>query len=319
MLISLFFSFNNYQLSVNELRSGFRRQAELLDQEDNFILPNQVRKQLNNQRQEQYEIIRNRILSRLIATNIFILVGGGFISYYFARRTIKPIEDSKERQASFTADASHELRTPLAVMQSEIEVSLMDKKLNLKTAKDQLKSNLEEVQKLTKLSEGLLELTTSETHNHDKQKVYLKDLAVSSVNKFTTVAKLKKIKINKQIKTNKSIYANKSSLEQVVNILLDNAIKYSPAGSEVDLKAYDARKNVVLEVTNQGSGIDQKDHRKIFDRFYRVDKSRSKQNEAGHGLGLSIAKNIVELNGGKIEIKSALNKPTTFIVKLPQA
>jgi signal transduction histidine kinase len=138
------------------------------------------------------------------------------------------------------------------------------------------------------------------------------------------IEKVKPIAVKKQIKiiakTGKEIISgDRKSIEELLVILLDNAIKYSPEKTEIDIltKVKDAK--VIIEVKDQGIGIDEKDLPFIFDRFYRTDKSRTKQNVVGYGLGLSIAKRIVALHNGTIDVKSKVGKGSVFTIKFPIA
>ena len=184
MIISLLFSISFYRVTSLEIERGIRRQGPIgqiirtarIDLLEDFI-------------KEQNEVIaisKHRLRNNLVLTNIFIFVFGGFLSYYFARRSLKPIEDAHEAQRRFTADASHELRTPIAAMRIETELTLTEPKLTLEQAKIQLKSNLEELDKLTTLSEGLLSLSRNEQDKLETNKIDLKvllDQAVSRVQK----------------------------------------------------------------------------------------------------------------------------------------
>jgi len=142
MAISLFFSLNVYQLSMQEFDRGIRRPGPSLDQSINQYFPGNIQDRFRENREQQYEDARAHIINRLLLINLVILVGGGFLSYYLALRTLKPIEEANEAQSRFTADASHELRTPITVIRSENEVTLMNPKLTLAQAKAQLKSNI---------------------------------------------------------------------------------------------------------------------------------------------------------------------------------
>lgn len=319
MVISLFFSGVVYQLSIHEVYQGLQKQEDLIERSPNVFLRPEFREELYNQHDEQYENVKAEILGRLVIVNLSIFIAGGFISYYFARRTIRPIEEAHEAQSRFTADASHELRTPLAVMQSETEVSLMDPKLNLKSAKKQLRSNLEELAKLTSLSEGLLQLSQLEEGGLDKKPVAVKTIIDNAVKNHQKPAVKKKVKLNILSATEQKIFADPISITQAIGVLIDNAIKYSPYNREVSISATAEDKHIKIEVIDHGIGINPAEIKYIFDRFYRADSARTKSGAGGYGLGLSIARSIVKLHNGSIKADSVPGKRTVFSVVLPKA
>ena len=317
MLISLFFSINIYQLSVDELNHGFRNQD--LSQEGGPIdlLPQNVRRQWLQDQAYAYDEAKARTFDRLVITNIFIFVVGGAISYYLARRTLQPIEEAHAVQSRFTADASHELRTPIAAMQTEIEVTLMDPNLTLAKTKNVLNSNLEELGKLTALTEGLLKLAQLENTEIEQTNVAVKTLLDNSIQRVEQAANLKSIKIVRDEKAKLKILGDQASLTEALVTLLENAVKYSPEKTEVRVVTAKDGNNAVIQVVDQGMGIKSKDQKHIFERFYRADSARSKTTADGYGVGLAIAKNIVELHGGSIGVSSKPNQGSTFTVELP--
>lgn len=319
MVISLFFSATIYQLSIEEVYRGISKQQDVIEQTPDLFLPQGLRDELFNQRNEQYENIKADILGRLFLVNMTILIAGGFISYYLALRTIRPIEEAREAQSRFTADASHELRTPLAVLQSETEVALMDPKLSLKAAKAQMQSSLEEISKLINISEGLLQLSQLEDGGLDKAVVELSGIVSEAVADNRAYAKSKDIKLN--VLSNKAVEltADPEALKKVFSILIDNAIKYSQPGNEVKIRSTGKDKRAVVEIEDNGIGIKKTEVSNIFDRFYRADSARTKSGEGGYGLGLSIAKSVIDLHGGAIEVTSIPGKKTVFSVSLPAA
>lgn len=233
-----------------------------------------------------------------------------------ARRTIKPIEEAHLREVRFTADASHELRSPLAALKTEIEVALRDKQLTKEEAVALLASNLEEVERLRNLSENLLSLARDDS-NLIVEKIALTDPISKAVATIMPEAEKKKIEI--KLKTPKNIFitGNRDYLTQLFTILLDNAVKYSEKEKTVKIIAEKHGNEAIVKVVDQGIGLSKEDQAHIFERFYRVDQSRSKNKTDGYGLGLSIAQKIVENHHGKIEIESTLVKGSTFTVKLP--
>lgn len=319
MAISIFFSVNIYQVSVAEFNRDFSRQEELLNSSSFFPQNREVRNQFLLQRAKQYEEAKQRILVRLIIINGFIFISGGFLSYYFARRSLEPIEKSHAALERFTADASHELRTPITAMQTEIEVALSDPNLNLKDARQQLESNLEELSKLTQLSEQLLELAHTDNRQLELKKVKVGQLVGRAVKQVSPLAKKKQIKITVEGSKDTLLLVNRASIVEVLTIFLDNAIKYSPEKSLVTVTTTVKKEVVTIAVTDNGPGIAAKDLDHIFERFYRADKSRTHQEQAGHGLGLSIAKSIVERNNGSVAVKSRPEKGATFQTSFPIA
>jgi two-component system sensor histidine kinase CiaH len=254
---------------------------------------------------------KQRLILILVGINSFILVSSAVAGYFLAGRTLQPIKLTLEEQKRFTADASHELRTPLTSMKTEIEVFLRGKRLSLDEARKLLKSNLEEVNKMQKLSNYLLTLNKyQDRSSFPLKEINLKEIAKEGIHEMEKSAKMKNIKIIQKLKST-NVYGNKDSLVKLMTILLDNAIKYSKKGRKIIVKT----ESNFLEVEDFGIGIAKKDISHIFDRFYRAETSRSKEKVDGYGLGLSIAKNIVELHKAKIEVKSKLGKGAAFIVR----
>ncbi len=318
MVISLFFSANIYTLATRELDRGFRRQAAVIQQvspTDPFGDGNPV----IYQRNLAFQNAKDHIKGQLLLVNVLILAGAAVVSYLLARRTLIPIEEAHEAQKRFTADASHELRTPLTAMQTEIEVALRDLKLNKDQAKELLKSNLEELAKLTQLSDGLLRLARLETNTISKKPIRLMPVITEAIKTNQNLADQKHIILEAPKDSTESVQVlgNRASLVELLSILINNAIKYSPHKSTVALGYYKHGKEVVINVIDHGAGISPPDLPLIFERFYRADTSRTKQQITGYGLGLSIAKSFAELHGGYITAKSTVGAGSTFQVHLP--
>ena len=266
---------------------------------------------------------RVRLQAILLLVNLIILAGAGFAGYFLAGRTLKPIKTMVDDQNRFITDASHELRTPLTSLKSEIEVYLRDKRSfssskKLTDAKKLLKSNLEEVNKLQYLSDNLIKLTQHQNLNNHSAftSVSLGQVIDQAIKKVATLAKNKNITIISRVKDFK-LEAEKQALTELFVILFDNAIKYSPPKTTITLSSKKTDHSIVVEVKDQGVGIDKKDLPHLFDRFYRADKSRS--GNTGYGLGLSIAKQIIKMHQGTIKVASQVGRGTTFIITLPSA
>lgn len=196
---------------------------------------------------------------------------------------------------AFTADASHELRTPLAVMQTETEVALRDKKLSAADAREVLSSNLEEVTRVRSLVDGLLRLARNGGAIEKPVKIEVASLAGEAMERVEKSAKAKKIGIETELKK-VSVRGDNENLVELMVILLDNAIKYSVSGKTIWLwSRIPETKHAVIMVADEGEGIKASQLEHIFERFYRADTSRSQAEKVeGFGIGLSIAKQIAE-------------------------
>ncbi len=320
--ISVVFSAVLYQVLTHELDAGFRRQSVVL-RNPAASRPVGDLDDFERLRGEQLDQTKHRIIDNLLLLNLAILVLGAGASYLLARRTLHPIRDAMDAQSRFTADASHELRTPLAAMRAETEVALRGKRLDRKDVRQLLASNLEEIGKLEALSAALLKL--AEYGNGippDAAKpVTVRELLTEAKRRVAALAKRQKVTIAVPTASaaGQSVAGDRQSLVELFVILFDNAIKYGRAGMAVTVTTAVSGNHVVIAVEDRGIGIKASDVPRVFDRFYRADVSRSGRNVAGYGLGLSLAKQIVEVHHGKIELASAPDRGTTVTVTLPAA
>ena len=313
MLISISFSISIFQLSRNEINQSLGGTGRALrDMQISQMFPDST-DQFETLRAQQIETSTQHLRLRLIYFNLLIFLASAIGSYFLARLTLKPIEESMEAQSRFTADASHELRTPLTAMKTEIEVALRDNKLNLTDSKKILGSSLEEIEKLELLSTSLLKLASHENSDQTKSEVPLEDAFVEAYEKVQTLAEKKKIEFTNKL-LNLEIKGNRAAIVELFVILLDNAIKYSPNGSTIALLMEQVGHQKIVKIKDQGIGIKASDLPYIFNRFYRADTSRNKDKISGYGLGLSIAQKIAEAHNGKISVKSKPGKGSEFIV-----
>lgn len=218
----------------------------------------------------------------------------------------------------FTADASHELRTPLTAMRSVGEVALQDQR-GPAEYRDVIGSMLEEVDRLTRLSESLLTLSRGDAGHVPlrKEDTSLVQVAKGAVASVEVLAEEKHQQIEVQGDEGLLVSADRLMLRQAIINLLDNAIKYSPPKSQILVRVEGTQKGEVsLEVVDRGTGIPSEHQPYVFDRFYRVDKARTRE-RGGAGLGLSITRWAVETHGGKISLKSEEGRGSTFRVSLP--
>lgn len=258
-----------------------------------------------------------RIAFSLIIVDAIILGCSGLLGYFLAGWTLRPIKDMVDEQNRFISDASHEFKTPLTALKSSFEVFLREKESNMGDAKGLIKDGIKDVDSLNSLATSLLELAQFEKPNHKDrfENLELDQVMGKAVDTVKPLAQKNQIEINYQ-ELHLQVFGDKNRLAQLFTILLDNAVKYSPAGKSVEVSSQRLDNSVQVKVIDQGTGISAEDLPHVFDRFYRADSSRSKINISGYGLGLSIAKNIVESHGGKITIASELGKGTTVQVIL---
>lgn len=319
MGLSLAFSAVFYHTSSNSLSDAFDRQRTIIRQQfqDTFgFTPSPA--DFNHLHAEEVTSAEQRLLADLTLANMGVLVVAGAASFYLARRTLRPLEQAMEAQTRFTADASHELRTPLTAMQTEIEVALRDKELSTREARELLESNLEEVSKLQDLSNGLLALANQDKEHFVPHKISSKEVLTVAIARTAKAAELKHITVSNEAESI-HVLGDKDSLIQLFAILIENAVKYSPAETTITLTSQEKGNHAHISVADQGYGIKPEDLPHIFERLYRADSSRSKEKVNGYGLGLSIAKKIVELHKGAIDVTSKANKGSTFIVRIPLA
>jgi signal transduction histidine kinase len=325
MLISTSFSFAIYGLMEREVNRFAFAQRSRIERQLQFAgyvigrdpLPPEI-VQLLNVEAFQNETLSHILLS-LLGLNIFILFFSGILSYLMAGKTFQPIENMLEEQNRFISDASHELKTPLTAIRTTFEVALRNNELKLAEAKELIQENLTEIENLQSLSEALLKLTSYQKQHLIKnfQTVQLDEVIQSAVKKVMPVAKKKHISIQSTL-TPALVAGISQQLSELLVILLDNAIKYSPKNSEVSLMMRTTAKQVFVQVKDQGIGIPAENIPHIFNRFYRADTSRTKTNASGYGLGLAIAHKIVELHNGRIEVQSTVHKGSSFTFSIPR-
>ncbi len=311
MSISIVFSLAIYTIASQEVGN---RLQDLQSRYEQTIIPSSIDQHYSDIRDRQNNMANANLFLSLVYVNIGILILGGIGSYVLARRTLQEIEEAHEAQSRFTSDASHELRTPLAVMKSEIEVMLRDSRASKQDLRDTLSSSLEEVDKLSRLSKVLLQLSKVDNTDIPMSSLVLKPILRDVIKRQNQPAK--RIKLA-GASTIPPALGNKDSIEELCMILTENALKYSPADSIVTIKLSRRSNKACIEVINAGKGISANHLPHIFDRFYRADSSRTNGNQAGHGLGLALAKKIVEIHHGDLSVTSAPNHATTFTVLLP--
>ena len=237
-------------------------------------------------------------------------------SIYLARMSVKPLLDSMQKQKSFVENASHELRTPLAVLQNRLESLFRKPEATIMESSESIASSLEEVRNMRLLTTNLLNLARRDDGIKPEYGEVPPDFFTTAFSNYAIIAEESDKVFDFKNLVSKSITTDKVLLKQVMTILFDNAIKYTEEDGEIYFVASANDRSLTLRISDNGPGIAGDDKKKVFDRFYRVDKARTRQ-KGGFGLGLSLAKQIVDALKGTITVKDNKPRGTIFEIKVP--
>ncbi len=266
-----------------------------------------------------YDANSNNQLLQLLFLFFFIdLIGVAalfLISNLYIGNVLRPLEEGKREQTTFIASASHELRSPLTVIKAGISSMKGD---NSKI--DQFLPHIErECDRMSRLISDMLLLASTDAGNWslEKEPVDMDTLLIESYDTYSILCSERncKLYINLPQEPLHKMNGDKERLKQVVAILLDNAMTHTPLGGHITIYAYNRKRSVEVEVEDHGLGIPDGEKMHIFERFYRGDKSRNEKNH--YGLGLSIARELIELHGGVITVKDTEGGGATFVLNLP--
>jgi signal transduction histidine kinase len=265
-----------------------------------------------------YQLFHWLLIILLVIGIVFVGVAL-LISTAMSKKAMIPISRAFTRQREFVADASHELRTPLSVLLSSLDAIDMTIDTKKEEFAGKLLSNMrQEVKRMTSLVSDLLTLARSDSTIIERETETFDFLphAEKAIESVQPLADSKQIRLHLETPDSLMATGDSQRLSQLLYILLDNAIKYTPSNGEVWLLLTREGNELRIRVKDTGIGIKEKDYHLIFERFYRADKSRSRQ-MGGHGLGLSIAKWIVETHKGTISISSEVGIGTVFTIVIP--
>lgn len=235
---------------------------------------------------------------------------------YFANRAIEPMKETFQKQKQFVSDASHELKTPLTIINTNVDLVLSNEDQSVASQKQWLTNIKNEVNRTSTLTNNLLYLSKMDaTEFKDNERINISSQIEQCTLSLEAIAYEKQLTFETDIKEELYVKGSPTMINQLIIILLDNAIKYSEENTKIEVILVSSSKHVDLQVINQSKTIPSEKVEHLFDRFYRADDSRNSQS-GGHGLGLAIASNIIDKHHGKITINS---KDNEFIVevKLP--
>ncbi len=264
--------------------------------------------------------VRSDLVRSIIIVNGLLLTAAAILSYFLAKLTIRPLEEMDEKQKKFFGDASHELRTPLSILKIELENQL-DSNTVTTEEKNRLTSQLEEINRMTKLVNNLLTLSRFDEHVYQQEKNFIPLNLIALIKKaadhLQPLATHQEIDLLLSLPTEDIlINSNPDIVDQILTNLIKNAIAYNKPNGTVTVAAATDAKAVKITVSDTGIGMNKDEVKKVFDRFYRTDTSRSSQ-AGGSGLGLSIVKSSLQYLGGEAKIDSAPGNGTTITIHLP--
>jgi signal transduction histidine kinase len=263
---------------------------------------------IENSLEDFFDIVNLSIIFVVLGVVLFI-----FLIVILSGKVIKPFVDNYENQRNFIADAGHDLKTPITVIEADAEV------LKMKFGDDNefLNDIFLQSSRLKQLTEDLIYLSKlDENPDYEMIEFPLSDVITEICQSFESVAKTQKKEMTITIEPHLSFKGNQKNMERLVNILLDNAVKYSSDHGKIDVSLERQKKFIVLTVYNTVDHISKEELPKLFDRFYRSDQSRNSET-GGYGIGLSVAKSVVEAHKGKINATTSDEKSLVMIVILP--
>jgi len=266
----------------------------------------QVARDLEPEEDALHGLLRNMLLGAVVCVAV-AAVGGWFL----AGKSLEPVAAAFVRQQTFVADASHELRTPLAVIRANAEFLQQEQ-----PGSEEAAEILAETDRLTSLVEAMLALARGQGGASAESRLDLGELVTASAQALRPLAGERKVALDVSVAHGMEVRGNADQLHQLVLILVDNALRYTPEGGKVTVDARRIDGSAVVAVSDTGIGIDPDALEHVFERFYRADEARTRA-FGGSGLGLSIAEQLVTEHGGRIAAESTPGRGSTFTVSLP--
>ncbi|MBR1624284.1 MAG: hypothetical protein IJ676_00930 [Clostridia bacterium] len=254
----------------------------------------------------------------ILITGLTVIAVVSFFLFRFTERNLKPIEDAFERQKELVANASHELKTPLTIINTDLAILNSSQDEFTDEQKKWLNGIQVQVTRMSNMINEMLQLARFEAvREKNFSKINLSQIIEVVTLETEVLAFEKQVEMVSEIKKDVFVTANKEDMEKLAFILVENAIKYTPAGGKITVKLSAERRKAALKVKNTGEGIEREAIPKLFDRFYRCDESHAEN--GSFGLGLSIAKAIADANNAVLGVDSQVGKYTEFVVELKEA
>jgi len=254
--------------------------------------------------------------SNMLAISLAVILTTMLFGWIVARLTLAPTRNALATQKQFIGNVAHEIRTPLSVIKTNTEVTLLDRSLTAEV-KQTLHSNVEELDRISEIINNLLSFSTLVRPDRvEFTTVDLSSVVGEVVEKFFAFAQKNEIEVTLRKSPEQMVWGSRTALQQIVGNLLKNALTYTPRGGRTSVTVEPTIEGIALMVEDSGIGIARKDLFRIFEPFYRSDRSRTR-NTGGSGLGLAIVSELVKLHQGKIVIRSAVGRGTKVIVYFP--
>ena len=263
--------------------------------------------------------ILDQFTRTLVAGLVAALIISAAASYLLSRYTLRPIARAWDKQTEFVQNASHELRTPLTVIRTTQELLLTEPNARIVDRFEDITVTIEETDRLARLTEDLLALTAADANEAvlETEEVDIDELIEAAASAYDELASAQEKSLELELSGQTKATVNRDAIRQLLAILLDNALKYTEDGDSITVTTAQSGGSVVVRVTDTGVGISEDDAIRVFDRFFRADRARSRET-GGNGLGLSIAQSIVAAHKGTIRMERNDSAGVTVVVELPR-
>ncbi len=266
-------------------------------------------------RTNHHEQIMDRLVQSLLLYCLSVVLAG-LLAYLLSAKTLYPVEEAIGKQRDLIANASHELKTPLTIISTNLEIVKSEQTLSAEQ-NESIKAIDTQIERMQGLIQNMLELSKLENAEIEKNPVNFSKVVNGACLEFEVMCFEKNLRLVCDVQDDVIVEGEQASLERLVVILLDNAVKYCGENGKIGCRLVADNKKMTLSVMNTGESISKEDANHIFERFYRTDGARQKKDNQSYGLGLSIANATVTAHGGVISCRGVESKGTVFEVSLP--